>query len=198
MRAKLLVWDTQGNELDYLKKVGADFEKRYGVPVKVAPVPNIDTVGKLVTDGPAGIGADVFSAPHDHVGKAVTAGLVLENDRTRDDIEKNDVPAALPALSYEEVLYGYPIAVDTYALYYNKKLLKEAPKTYEELIAFAKTYNDPKSKKFAFVWDVPQIYLAYSFLSGYGATSSARMEPTRTTSALTMKELWKARNSCKV
>ncbi|GLI06283.1 cyclodextrin-binding protein [Paenibacillus tyrfis] len=166
--AQLLVWESKGPELDYLKAVAESFEKEYGVKVKVEPVPAIDTVKKLTTDGPAGIGADVFSAPHDQLGNAVTAGLVLENDVSGDSMKNEVMSSALAGVTYKDVLYGFPTAIDTYALFYNKSLMDKAPKTYDDIVKFAETYNDPKTKKFALMWDVGQLYQSYSFLAGYG------------------------------
>ncbi|WCR27110.1 maltose ABC transporter substrate-binding protein [Paenibacillus thiaminolyticus] len=166
--ATLLVWESKGPELDFLKAVAEDFEQEYGVNVKVEAVPAIDSVTKLTTDGPAGIGADVFSAPHDHLGNAVIAGLVLQNDMYDELMKQQIMDSALEGVSYDGVLYGFPTAIDTYALYYNKKRLNQAPATYEELIQFAQTYNDPKNKQYAFMWNVGQLYQSYSFLAGYG------------------------------
>ncbi|UKS26953.1 maltose ABC transporter substrate-binding protein [Paenibacillus sp. HWE-109] len=166
--AELLVWESKGPELDYLKAISASFEKEYGVKVKVEVVPAIDSVKKLTTDGPAGIGADVFSAPHDQLGNAVTAGLVLQNDVFNESARNEFMSSAIDGVSYKGVLYGFPTAIDTYALFYNKKLMEKAPKTYEEIVKFAETYNDPKNKKFAFMWDVRQLYQSYSFFAGYG------------------------------
>ncbi|MDK8183871.1 maltose ABC transporter substrate-binding protein [Paenibacillus sp. UMB4589-SE434] len=166
--AELLVWESKGPELDFMKAVAVSFEQEYGVKVKVEAVPAIDAVTKLTTDGPAGIGADVFAAPHDHLGNAVMAGLVLQNDVLDDPAKNQFMTSALEGVSYEGVLYGYPTAIDTYALYYNKKLLPKAPGTYDELIQFAKSYNDPANKKYALMWNVGQLYQSYSFLAGYG------------------------------
>ncbi|KKO54868.1 sugar ABC transporter substrate-binding protein [Paenibacillus sp. DMB20] len=166
--AELLVWESKGPELDYLKAVSAEFEKEYGVKVKVEAVPAIDSVKKLTTDGPAGIGADVFSAPHDQIGNAVAAGLVLENDAFDEKAASEFMSSAIDGVTYQGVLYGFPTAIDTYALFYNKKLMGQAPKTYEDIVKFAETYNDPENKKFALLWDVSQLYQSYSFLAGYG------------------------------
>ncbi|MBN3523031.1 maltose ABC transporter substrate-binding protein [Paenibacillus apiarius] len=166
--AELLVWESKGPELDFLKAVAESFEQEYGIKVKVEAVPAIDSVTKLTTDGPAGIGADVFSAPHDHLGNAVMAGLVLQNDVFDEQTKNEFMASAVEGVSYEGVLYGFPTAIDTYALYYNKKLLNKAPATYDEVIKFAETYNDTKNKKYAFMWNVGQLYQSYSFLAGYG------------------------------
>ncbi|MFD0621079.1 maltose ABC transporter substrate-binding protein [Paenibacillus sp. GCM10027629] len=166
--AELLVWESKGPEFDFLKAISVEFEKKYGVKVKVEAVPAIDSVKKLTTDGPAGIGADVFSAPHDQLGNAVTAGLMLENDVFDEKTTNEFMSSAISGVKYQGVLYGFPTAIDTYALFYNKKLMDKAPQTYEDIINFAVTYNDPANKKFAFMWDVAQLYQSYSFLAGYG------------------------------
>ncbi|MFC5407576.1 maltose ABC transporter substrate-binding protein [Cohnella soli] len=166
--AQLLIWESKGPELDYLKAVAEQFEKEYGVKVKVDAVPAIDSVKKLTTDGPAGIGADVFSAPHDQLGNAVMAGLVLQNDVYDEKAKSEFMESAIQGISNQGTLYGFPTAIDTYALFYNKSLMPTAPKTYEDIVKFAATYNDPKNKKFAFMWNVGQLYQSYSFLAGYG------------------------------
>ncbi|MFU1792560.1 maltose ABC transporter substrate-binding protein [Paenibacillus azoreducens] len=166
--AELVVWESKGPELEYLKAISQKFQQEYGVKVKVEAVPAIDSVKKLTTDGPAGLGADVFSAPHDHLGNAVAAGLVLGNDVFDEKRISEFMPSAIDGVKYQGVLYGFPTAIDTYALYYNKKLMAKAPETYEDIIKFAKDYNDPANKKFALMWDVSQLYQSYSFLAGYG------------------------------
>lgn len=166
--ASLLVWESDGNERAFLQEIGKQFETAYGVKVKVEVVPSIDTVGKLMTDGPAGLGADVFSSPHDAIGKGVSAGLMLPNDRTQSDVLDNVMPSVAQAITYKDVLYGYPMSADTYALYYNKKLMPKEPATFEELLAFGRTFTDPAAKKYGLAWDVAQIYQAHAFIAGYG------------------------------
>ncbi|MCU6712889.1 maltose ABC transporter substrate-binding protein [Paenibacillus sp. J5C_2022] len=166
--AQLLVWESKGPELDYLKAVAEQFEQQYGVPVQVEAVPAIDSVKKLTTDGPAGLGADVFSAPHDQLGNAVMAGLVLQNDVYNEKLKEEFMASAIEGVSNQGTLYGYPTAIDTYALFYNKSVMPEAPKTYEDIVKFAESFNDPKNKKYAFMWNVGQLYQSYSFLAGYG------------------------------
>lgn len=62
----------------------------------------------------------------------------------RESIKKDYPTAAVKGSTVNGKLLGYPSEVETYALYYNKKLLKEAgfthpPKTWDELYHMAKT-----------------------------------------------------------
>jgi len=163
--AKLKIWESEGPEGDWIKEVIKEFTQKTGIPVEFEPVGHTDSTGKLQTDGPAKLGADVFSAPHDHVGKLVTSGLIYPNDVLNPD---EFMDAAVQGTSYEGKWYGYPTAIETYALFYNKDLVKEPPKTFDELIEFSKQFNDIKKNKFGFMMEAANFYYAYAFLGGYG------------------------------
>lgn len=165
--ASLVVWESEGAEGEYMKYAAQEFEKKYGVKVKYEAVDHIATAGKLQQDGPAGVGADVISAPHDNLGKLIAAGLIRPNNNS-DRIKKDFIDAAVNGVSMDGTVYGYPTAIETYGLIYNKALIKEAPATYEQIIEFAKTFNNPKEKKYALLWNVGDAYFSYSFLSANG------------------------------
>lgn len=166
--AKLLVWESGGKDLETAKQIAEAFTKKYNVPVDVQEVGATDQVGKLTTDGPAGLGADVVTFPHDQLGGAVSAGLLLPNDVYADQVTKDFLPAAVTGVSFDGQIFGYPRAIETYALFYNKDLVKTPPATYDELVATAKSLTDVKKKKFGFMWDVSNFYFTYSFISGMG------------------------------
>ncbi|MNO30269.1 Cyclodextrin-binding protein precursor [compost metagenome] len=164
--AKLMVWEAK-EQLEYMKQVAADFEKEYGVPVTVEEMAGGDQGARLATDGPSKLAADVLTLPHDQIGQAVKAGLLLPNDVFEEETKSTMVETAIQASSYEGVLYGYPKSVETYALFYNKDLISEAPTTWEDVIAFAKTYNKPKENKFAIMWEFVGYY-SYPFIGSFG------------------------------
>lgn len=162
--AKLKIWESEGPEGDWLEKVTKEFTEKYGVEVAFEPVGHTDAPGKLKTDGPAKLGADVFSAPHDKVGEMVASGLIYPNDVL---IPGDYLDAAVQGTSYEGKWYGYPTAIETYGLFYNKDLVKDPPKTFDELIAFSKTFTDVKQSKYGFMMEVGNFYFTYSFIGGY-------------------------------
>ncbi|CQR58271.1 sugar ABC transporter substrate-binding protein [Paenibacillus riograndensis] len=164
--AKLMVWEAK-EQLEYMKGVAADFEKKYGVPVNVEELAGGDQGGRLATDGPAKLAADVLTLPHDQISQAVKAGLLLPNDVFEEETKASMVETAVQASSYDGVLYGYPKSVETYALFYNKDLVPEAPKTWNDIIAFANTYNKPKENKFAIMWEFVGYY-TYPFIGSFG------------------------------
>lgn len=165
--AKLVVWESADGEGDYIKMVAKEFEAKYGIKVEYETVESVDATNKLATDGPAGVGADVFAAPHDHTGQIVSSGLALKNSNAA-RIRKEFMEAAVNGVSYQGDLYGYPIAIETYALYYNKDLVSKVPQTFDEIIAFAKEFNNPRENKWALMWDVGNAYFSHGFIAGYG------------------------------
>ncbi|WP_424767051.1 maltose ABC transporter substrate-binding protein [Paenibacillus sp. sgz302251] len=165
--ASLLVWESK-EERPFVEAIAKEFTEKYGIEIKFEEIGAGDQVNKLVTDGPAGLGADVILFPHDNLGKAVTAGLILPNDYYEEQSRAANSEIAVNAVSYDGVLYGYPRSVETYALFYNKALIPEAPKTFDEIVEFAKTFNDPASNKYALMWDVGNFYFSYPFISTGG------------------------------
>ncbi|QHT63541.1 maltose ABC transporter substrate-binding protein [Paenibacillus lycopersici] len=165
--ATLLVWEAK-EERPFVEKMMKEFTEKYGVNVKMEEIGAGDQVAKLTTDGPAGIAADVVLFPHDNLGKAVSAGLVLPNDEFEDEAKAENSEIAVNAVTYDGILYGYPRAVETYAMFYNKDLIANPPATFDEVKAFAKTFNDKKNNKYAFMWDIGNFYFSYPFLATTG------------------------------
>ena len=166
--AKLLIWESEGPEQDWIEYVGSLFEEKYGVEIVYEAVGSVDAEERLVQDGPAGIGADIFAAPHDHLGSLVAAGLVQENTNTADRIKEDFMEAAYEGVDFQGTVYGYPTAIETYALFYNKDIFPEAPQSYDEIIEKAAEFNDHNANKYAFMWDIANAYYTHSFIANGG------------------------------
>ncbi|GAA0134847.1 extracellular solute-binding protein [Paenibacillus sp. YSY-4.3] len=165
--AELLVWESR-EEVPFTEEIARQFEEKYGVKVKIEEVATTDQVGKLTTDGPSGLGADVIIIPHDHLGNAAASGLILENDVFAEETKKNNTEASIIGATFEGTLYGYPRAAETTALFYNKSLVPEPPKSFEDLIAFGKTFTDKSKKKYALMWEAGNMYFNYPFIASGG------------------------------
>lgn len=166
--AVLTLWEDKEAK-QWATEIAAAFKAKYNVEVKIEEVPAPDQAGRLTTDGPAGTGADVVLFPQDKLGDAASAGLLLPNDVFAKDVTARTQKNAIEASTYKGVLYGYPKSVETYALYYNKDLIPTPPKTWDDVIAFAKTFNDEKARKYAIMWEVKTLYYDYAFMAPYGA-----------------------------
>lgn len=165
--ASLLVWESK-EERVFAEEIAKQFTAKYNVPVKIEEVAPPDQVGKLTQDGPSGLAADVVLIPHDNLGKAASASLLLPNDIFAEETKAANTEASIVGSSYDGELYGYPRAAETYALYYNKSLVKEAPKTFDDVIAFGKTFTDKAKNKYGIMWEVGNMYFGYPFIASTG------------------------------
>lgn len=164
--AKLKIWETEDDGSGaWIQELAKEFEQKYGVGFTYEPVNHTDSAVKLTTDGPAKKAADVMCIINDRAGPLVTAGLLYPNDQS---VPSDFMDSAIKACSFDGKLYGYPVSIETYGLFYNTDLVKSPPKTWDEVITFAKTYTDVKSQKYGFLIEPGNFYFAYSFLSGYG------------------------------
>ncbi len=167
-KVTLKVWESEGPEKKFMLWAGKEFKKATGVSIAYEPVGATDARAKMELDGPAGVGADVFVTPHDHIGALVSGGHVLPVDDA-DTYMADFLPMAKMGASYNGKVYGYPLGAETYALFYNKALIQKAPKTWDEVISFAKTFNNKAEGKYALVWPVSDGYYGYMFMDSFGA-----------------------------
>ncbi|MBW7474146.1 maltose ABC transporter substrate-binding protein [Paenibacillus oenotherae] len=167
---QLTVWSS-GTEKALIEETGKAFKEKYGIDVKFEDVGPDKSVEKMITDGPAGVGADVFFGVHDRLGSGIKAGIILPNDYHEEETKANNNPIAVDALTMDGILFGYPMSVETIGVYYNKDLVPNgtAPKTWDEVIAFAKGYNDTKAQKYAYMWEMGNLYWTWNFFTGYDA-----------------------------
>ncbi|RIE01160.1 sugar ABC transporter substrate-binding protein [Cohnella faecalis] len=123
----------------------------------------------MKTDGQAGTAADILTQPHNDLGNAVKSGFVLPNDYYEEQTREEFIQPAVDAVTNNGVLYGYPRNMETYALFVNKDLVKDAPlNTWDDIIAFAKSFNDIKNNKYGYMSRLDTLYFLYPFFSGYG------------------------------
>ncbi|XID92156.1 extracellular solute-binding protein [Paenibacillaceae bacterium WGS1546] len=167
--AKLVVWYA-ASEKALIDEAGKAFKEKYGVDIEFQDVGPDKSIEKMITDGPAGVGADVFLAVHDRLGSAVQAGVVLPNDLHGEESTANNSEKSVSAWTIDGQLYGYPMSVETTAVFYNKDLFPngEAPKDWNGVIEFAKTFNDANANKYAYMWEAGNGYWSWAFFGGYG------------------------------
>ena len=110
----------------------------------------LDANAKLSLDGPAGIGPDVLTLQDGAITNSIADGLLEPFPPAlaaivQDKIHETPVSVA----TYDGSIYGVPFTIEHISLYYNKDLVGIPATTIEEIIEFAKTYNDPSSGKYA-------------------------------------------------
>lgn len=158
---ELVVWESNNGPDEFIRQAGEKFtELNPHITIKYVNVELGDTTTQISLDGPAGVGPDVFVAPHDKLGELVAGGHVLPT-ADAEAMAKQVLGACAQAASYNGVMYGYPVSAETYALFYNKDIVQEAPKTWEELVEFCRGYNS--ANKYGFMMDTGNGYYTILF-----------------------------------
>ena len=160
---KLLVWINGDKAYNGLQTVGNAFEKVSGVKVVVEHP--VDPTDKFQQAAGAGKGPDIFCWPHDRVGEWAKAGL-LTPLRPSAKLKAESEETAWQALSYRGRIWGYPIAIETTGLIYNKALVPTPPATWDELIALDKKLQ--ASGKHAVLWDYNKSFFSWPMIAGAG------------------------------
>lgn len=162
----LTVWESTAGPDEFIKQAGDAFTAKYpNITINYVNVELGDAATQIALDGPAGVGPDLFAAPHDKLGELVTGGHVLPT-ADADTVKGEVLPACTTALTYTDgQMYGYPVSAETYALFYNKALISEdkVPKTWDDLVTFCKDFNSKNSGKYGFLMDVGNGYYTIIF-----------------------------------
>jgi len=138
------VFDTRVKAMDQLI---AEFQKANpGITVKQVTFPYADYQTRVIAANMAGNAPDVMQLFYGWLDKFVAGGILqpLPKDAfPHEKIEKDFFPI-VTAMKRDGEYYGLPTAVRSLALFYNKKLFKEAgldpnspPKTLDEYVAAA-------------------------------------------------------------
>ena len=166
---KLLVWINGDKAYNGLQKVGNEFEKISGVKVIVEHP--VDATDKFQQAVGAGKGPDIFCWPHDRVGEWAKSGLLTPLSPGRKLMAEIE-DSAWKAFGYKGRVWGYPIAIETTGLIYNRALVKTPPATFDEVIALDKRLS--AAGKHAILWDYNKSFFSWSLLAGAGGQIFAR------------------------
>ena len=161
----LTVWESTLGPDKFIEQAGEAFTELHpNIKIEYVNVEVGDSTSQIALDGPAGVGPDLFAAPHDKLGELVSGGYVLptaDADTVKDEV----LSSCSSALTYDGTMYGYPVSAETYTLFYNKDLIDEAdvPTTWDDLKTFAKDFNDKNSGKYGFMMNVGDGYYSIIF-----------------------------------
>ena len=133
----LKLWVPTGAKDSYSDTV-SKFEKESGYKVDVVEMEDPNAQENLTKD--ASTAADVFSLPHDQLGKLVEAGAIQEvPSNMAEEIKKNDTEQAAIGAQYKGKTYAFPFGIESQVTYYNKsKLSADDVKSYETITSKAK------------------------------------------------------------
>ena len=139
---ELTLWNsyhTGGSEEQALTKIVDNAKAAYpNLTINVLNVPFDQIFDKYKTEVAAGGGPDMYVAPNDDLGNWARAGIVAELGSYLEGKTGDYANVAVEGMKVDGKLYGVPESAKAVALYYNKNLIKDAPKTTDELMAAVK------------------------------------------------------------
>ena len=162
--ATLVLW-VDAPKAPVFQKVADDFLAKYNVKIDIQITSFGQIRDKFQTAAPTGEGPDIIIVPHDQGAVLVANGLVAPLDLG----EQQDMflPSALSAFTIDDTLYGMPYVVENVALFYNKNLVTDLPKTWDELIATGKKLQG--EQKVSYCLGLPDgNYHAYALYTSFG------------------------------
>ncbi|PKE29232.1 maltose/maltodextrin ABC transporter substrate-binding protein MalE [Rahnella sp. AA] len=160
---KLVIWINGDKGYNGLAEVGKKFEKDTGIKVTVEHPDKLEE--KYPQVAATGGGPDIIFWAHDRFGGYAQSGLLAEI--SPDQAFKDKLfPFTWDAVTFNGKLIGYPVAVEALSLIYNKDIIKEAPKTWEEIPALDKELR--AKGKSAIMWNLQEPYFTWPIIAADG------------------------------
>ncbi|GAB2558000.1 arabinogalactan oligomer/maltooligosaccharide transport system substrate-binding protein [Gracilibacillus alcaliphilus] len=164
---QLKVWVNDEEEaIEAAEEMFSNYTEETGIEIILEKVPMPDQLQKLSLAGPTGDGPDLFFQPQDRLGDVIAQGLAVPVEYTEEELTGYS-EAAIEAFTYEGELYGSPVTIDTYFVYYNKSLVDAPPETIEEVYELSQELTEADKDQYGFLVS-PEFYYLYSFINAYG------------------------------
>lgn len=161
----LTVW-VDADRAKALKDVVKTFQEEKGVKVDLVIKDNSKIRDDFTAAVPTGKGPDITIGAHDWLGSFVQDGLVAPVELG--DKASEFQPVAISAFTYDGKVYGLPYATENIALMRNADLVKEAPTSFDDMIAKGKAAGT----KYSFVVGLDPAnadpYHLYPFETSFG------------------------------
>jgi maltose/maltodextrin transport system substrate-binding protein len=171
---ELSIWmdADRGHALEAMAK---KFENDFGLKVTIeAPEKITDCfpIAAQMAKGP-----DIVVWAHDKVGEWADAGLIAPV-QISEDFKDEFFPEAWQAVLHSEWIWGYPIALETVTLIYNKKLLDSPPPTrLSDFVSLNEKIKKDRPGVTTILWDYKNSYYSWGILASAGAYVFAKNGP---------------------
>ncbi|ORM56012.1 maltose ABC transporter substrate-binding protein MalE [Pantoea conspicua] len=161
---KLVIWINGDKGYNGLAEVGKKFEQETGIKVTVEHPDKMEE--KYPQVAATGDGPDIIFWAHDRFGGYAQSGLLAEISPDA-SFQQKIFPFTWDAVRFDGKLIGYPISVESLSLIYNKKLLPQPPKTWEEIAGLDKQLR--AKGKSALMFNLQEPYFTWPLLAAGGA-----------------------------
>ncbi len=156
---ELSVWHSyRGAEREALELLLKRYDEEHEeLSIQPLAVPNDSYSTKLESAIPRGNGPDLFLFAHERVGDWEAKGLIVPLE-----LEDGHHPVTVDALTWQDRVWGVPLAAKCIALIYNPELVEVPPATTHELLALQ------AEAPFALAWQATDAYYNVAWLHGFG------------------------------
>ncbi|MCX3066523.1 extracellular solute-binding protein [Cetobacterium somerae] len=159
----------------YIKIVDEFMKKNPDVKVNVVHYSNEDLRTQFQNASLAGQGPDIVYGPNDNIGIFMVSDLIKPIDKvvSKDLIQKFN-EGALKSGMYDNQLYLLPEFLgNQIALLYNKDIVANAPKNWEEFLKIAQANRtvdakDKANSKYGFLYNEKEPFWFVGFYNGFG------------------------------
>lgn len=165
---QITIWINGDKGYDGLALVGQKFEADTGVKVIVAHPDKLEERYQQVAS--TGAGPDIVFWAHDRFGQWAQAGLLAEVKPSA-ALKSKMVDFTWDAVTYDNKFVGYPVAVESLSLIYNKDLVPTPPTTWEEVSAIDKRLK--KENKSAIMWNLKEPFFTWPLIAADGGYAFA-------------------------
>jgi maltose/maltodextrin transport system substrate-binding protein len=163
---ELLVWmdNERGRAVQTL---GEQFERDLGITVTVETPERITDSFPIAAQ--AGKGPDIVIWAHDKVAEWADSGLIAPV-MPSSDFTKKFFPQAWQAVSHGQHLWGYPIALETVTLIYNRKFLNsDPPAQLAQIPMLSRHLQQQYPGVRPILWEYTSAYYSWGLLASAGA-----------------------------
>src|SRR6516225_5907350 len=149
-----------------VQAIGQKFEADLGIKVTVESPQNITDNFPIAAQ--ANKGPDIVIWAHDKIGEWADGGLIAPVE-VSSDFSKQFFPKAWQAVFHQKQSWGFPIALETVTLIYNKALLDGPPPTdLSQLAAVSQRIGKNHPGVIPILWDSRSAYYTWGILASGG------------------------------
>ncbi|KXO14313.1 Maltose/maltodextrin ABC transporter, substrate binding periplasmic protein MalE [Moritella sp. JT01] len=160
---QLTIWINGDKGYNGLAEVGKQFEADTGIKVTVSHPDSLQD--KFPQVAATGDGPDIVFWAHDRFGGYAQAGLLAEIKPSK-ELKDSMIDFTWDAVKYKGKYIGYPVAVESLSLIYNKDLIKTPPKNWEDIAALDKQLKT--QGKSAIMWNLKEPYFTWPLMAADG------------------------------
>lgn len=163
----LVVWESADGPSKWIKQAGEKFTEIYpNIKIEVQETDIANTFYMLRTGEYDLTQPDLFGAPHDRLAQMVESDIILPT-KDYETVTTNTLSTAYSSLFLGDTMYGYPTSCETFALFYNKKMIHDGdiPDTWEKMLSFSENFPKLFPNKYGFLFQFNTIYYLSMFMT---------------------------------